>query len=71
MNEHQRKSSRDFVLLTYGVFLGIISNFLVEYVIRINLPLDKDLPSLILLMLFLLGFYLIGAWYLLSRYFQD
>lgn len=68
MTEHRRRNFRDFILLVYGVFLGIIGSFLVEYFIRANPPSSEDLPSLLWFMLFLLGFYLLGAYYFLWKY---
>ena len=68
MTEHPRSNLRDLIILVYGVFLGIIGNFLVEYVNMANPPSQGDLPSLVLFMLFMLGFYLLGAWYFLWRY---
>jgi len=66
--KQNRKNIRDLILLIYGVFLGIIGNFIVEYVNLVNPPLPESLPSLILLMLLLLIFYIFGAWYFLWRW---
>jgi len=66
--KNDRNNRRDLILLIYGVFLGIIGNFIVEYVNMINPPSSGSLPSLLLLMLFLLVFYIFVAWYFLWRW---
>ena len=70
MNVHVpfKSNIRDFILLVLGVFLGILGNFLVEYVMMANPPSHMELPALIGLILFLLGFYFIAGLYLLSKF---
>ncbi len=68
MTEHRRSIRRDFILLVYGVFLGIIGNFIVEIFFRIYSPSPEELPTLFLLMFALLGFYLVSAIWALWRF---
>jgi len=68
MTEHRRSIRRDFILLVYGVFLGIIGNFVVEYVNMAYHPSPEELPMLSLFMLFMLGFYLVSAIWALWRF---
>ena len=67
MVEQRKNNLRDLIILVSGVFLGIIGNLIVEYVIMVNPPSPEDLPTLILFMFFMLVFYIFGAWYFLWR----
>lgn len=53
------RNLRDFLLLTYGVIMGIAGNFLVEYYLTAYPPAKENLPYLMIGMIVVL---IIASW---------
>lgn len=68
MTGYPRSKFRDLIILVYGIFLGMIGNFIVEIVLKIYSPLPEELPLLLLFWLGMLGFYLFSAFWALWRF---
>lgn len=68
MTEYRRSKRRDFILLVYGIFLGMIGNLIAEIVLKIYSPSPEELPMLLLFMHIMLGFYLVSAFWALWRF---